>query len=146
MSEQEKMHEEERNQHEEMDEFERALTRALRRVEVRAETAAKFLAIAAEAKDHQRRTGRRWYTPESGGRVFVMPKPRVWMGGAIAAMLALGVFGAEQVHVRHERVVQAALAQQQFETAARITDQALEHAREQLARAGVLQDLGLRDE
>ena len=76
---------------------------------------------------------------------FATLRVRTWAGGAIAAMLALGVFGAEQAHVRHERE-QAALAQQQFETATRITDQALEHAREQLARAGVLQDLGLQEE
>jgi hypothetical protein len=73
-------------------------------------------------------------------RVLVMRKRmvqgRAWVGGAIAAVLVLGTFGAEQVHVRRERE-KAALATQQFEAAARITDQTLRQTREQLARAGV---------
>jgi hypothetical protein len=42
----------------------------------------------------------------------------------------------EQVHVRHERE-QAALATQQFETAMRVTDHALDQTRNQLQRAGI---------
>jgi hypothetical protein len=49
-------------------------------------------------------------------------------------MLLLIVFTGVQVHERHERRERA---EQQFETATRITDQALAQAREQLQRAGV---------
>ena len=67
-------------------------------------------------------------------KVFVMsPRTSTWVSGAIAAMLAIGIFTGERVHQRHERE----RAEQQFETATRITDQALAHAREQLQRAGV---------
>ncbi len=57
----------------------------------------------------------------------------------MAAMLALGVFVGEQVHVRHERE-QAAVATQQFEAAMRIENQALERTRMQLERAGIRLD------
>ena len=60
-----------------------------------------------------------------------------WMGGAIAAVLALGMFGAEQLHLRREKAEQAAAANQQFEAAVRVTDHALAQTREQLQRAGV---------
>jgi hypothetical protein len=117
------------------DPFELQLTQALRRVDAPEGFAARVMECTTSSAKvvtmHPR---------------FATLRVRTWTGGAIAAMLTLGVFGAEQAHVRHERVAQVALAQQQFETATRITDQALEHTREQLARAGVLQDLGLRDE
>lgn len=67
-------------------------------------------------------------------KVFALsPRTSTWVSGAIAAMLALGIFTGEQIHQRRERE----RANQQFETATRITDQALAHAREQLQRAGV---------
>jgi hypothetical protein len=116
----------------EPDAFELQVMQALRRVDAPEGFAARVMERAA--------------TPAVLSKMVVM-RPRfarmrvqTWAGGAIAAMLVLGVFGTEQVHVRHERTVRAALAQQQFETATRITDRALEHTREQLARAGVLQD------
>jgi hypothetical protein len=101
-------------------------------VEVRAETTAKFLALADEAE--RKRTHAR------GSRVFAIqwPQPweRSWMAGALAAMLVLGAVGGEELHQRHERA-QAALATQQFEAGVRVTDQALEQTRAQLAQAGV---------
>jgi hypothetical protein len=118
---------------EEMDEFERQLSRAMRRVEVRAETTAKFLSIAAAVKEEHERTGRRWIKPASGGRVLFMPRPRAWMGGAIAAVLVLGVLGGERVHQRRQQE----MAERQFETAIRVTDHALEQTQAQLQRAGV---------
>ena len=73
-------------------------------------------------------------TTASRRNVLVMsPRAGAWITGAIAAMLALGVFTGERVHQRHERE----RANQEFETATRITDQALAHTREQLQRAGV---------
>jgi hypothetical protein len=61
---------------------------------------------------------------------------RVWSGGAIAAALVAGVFAGQQVHERRERQ-KAELAEQQFETAMRITDQTLDQVRLQLQQAGV---------
>jgi hypothetical protein len=62
---------------------------------------------------------------------------QAWMGGAIAAVLALGMFGAEQLHQRRERAEEAAKADQQFAVAMQVTDHALETTREQLQRAGL---------
>jgi hypothetical protein len=61
---------------------------------------------------------------------------RLWASGAIAAALLVGVFAGDQLHARHQRE-RAQLAQQQFEAGVRITDDALEHTREQLAQAGI---------
>jgi hypothetical protein len=62
---------------------------------------------------------------------------QAWVGGAIAAVLALGMFGAVLLHQRRERAEQAAVATQQFEAAVRVTDRALAQTREQLQRAGL---------
>jgi hypothetical protein len=71
------------------------------------------------------------------GKLLTMPaRLRVWSGSAIAAALVVGVFAGQQVHERRERQ-KAELAQQQFETAMRITDQTLDQVRLQLAQAGV---------
>ena len=123
---------------ERMDEFEQSLARALKRVEVRADTAAKFMAIAAEAKQQHRETGKMWITPKTGGKLLFLPKPafRTWIGGAIAAALAVGVFVGEQVHQRAQERKQE-LAEQQFETAMRVTDHALDQTRARLERAGL---------
>ena len=124
-----------------MTEFEAALGRAMQRVEVRAETAAKFLALAEEAERGRVKAGGglRLVRLSNGGRVFAMPRLRIpqaraWMGGAIAAVLAMGVFAGAHIHEQHERRV---MAQQQFETAQRITDETLARTREQLERQGI---------
>ncbi len=118
-----------------MNEFERALQRALRPVNP-PETLARFLAIAAEAEEQRQRRGRwwLWWKPASGGRVLVLPRASApWMGGALAAAVVLAVVVGQQVHVRHER----ARATAEFETATRITEQTMQQTREQLMRAGV---------
>jgi hypothetical protein len=125
-----------------MKEFERALSRAMQRVEVRAETTATFLALAEEAERKRLHAGGgfRLIRLSNGGRVFAMPRippARAWMGGAIAAVLAVGVFAGAHIHTEHERKVQA---EQQFEAAERITDQALERTREQLRAQGIYLD------
>ena len=125
-----------------MQEFEQALARAMRRVEVRAETTAKFLALAEEAerKGVHAGGGLRLIKFSNGGRVFAMPRippARAWIGGAIAAVLVMGCFVGAHVHTEHERRAQA---EQQFETAERITDQTLAHTREQLQRQGIYLD------
>ena len=64
-----------------VDEFERALQRAMRRVNA-PETLAKFLATAVEAEEHRRRSGSGWFRPSRGGRVYVLPRPRRRVLGA----------------------------------------------------------------
>jgi len=113
-----------------MNQFDEQLTKAMRRVDA-PETLAKFLMAAAEAgaERHPPRRQRRRKWPWS--------VPAAWLRAAsfaTAALLLAGVITGERVHERHVREAQAT---QQFETATRITDQALQHAREQLARAGV---------
>lgn len=75
----------------------------------------------------------------AGKRAKVLPfrSWRLVAGGTIAACLVAGFFGAADIHQHREREHAAAMANQQFETATRITDEALEHTREQLRRAGV---------
>jgi hypothetical protein len=122
-----------------MKDFEQALGRAMRRVEVRAETTAKFLALAEEAEKSRTKAGGglQLVRLSNGGRVFAMPRipqARAWMGGAIAAVLAIGVFAGAHVHEQHERRV---VAQQQFETAERITDETLARTRAELEQRGI---------
>jgi hypothetical protein len=117
-------------------EFEAALQRALRPVAPPA-TLAKFLAAAAEAHEQQRRTGRCWLRPRSRsgswGLLYVTPWPRVWAGGALAALLLAGALFGEQAHRRHQREA----ADAEFATSMRITDEALARTRAQLLQAGV---------
>lgn len=121
-----------------MTDFEQALARSMRRVEVRAETTAKFLALADEAERKRVHAGGgfRLIKLSNGGRVFALPHAwtRTWLGGAIAAVLAMGVFVGTHVHEQHERRVEA---QKQFETAERITDETLARTRAELARQGI---------
>src|SRR5262249_24765878 len=122
-----------------MAEFEQALSRAMRRVEMRAETSAKFLALAEEAERKRVEAGGgfRLIKFSNGGKGFAMPRlpqARAWMGGAIAAVLAMGVFVGTHVHEKHEKRV---AAEQQFETAERITDEALARTRAELAERGI---------
>lgn len=106
-------------------ELEQELTQALRRVDAPAGFAERTMARVQPAAG----------TPR--GKLLTMPgRLRVWAGGAIAAALVAGAFAGQQVHERHERQ-KAALAEQQFETAMRITDQTLDHVRLQLQQAGV---------
>jgi hypothetical protein len=115
-------------------EFELKLSKAMRRVHA-PDDLAKFLMAATEvqAERHLPRSERkhRW--------AFFVPRPQAaaWMAGALAAVVVVGVFAGDHAYRQHERSVQAT---QQFETATRITDQALEHTREQLARAGISLD------
>jgi hypothetical protein len=131
-----------------MDGFERQLARALRRVDAPEEMLASVLSAAA-AEERSRTTPNRttqsrttrsriraWTLGSRGTGLWGLSRSNTWAAGALAAMLLLGAFTGEQVHARHQRE-QAQLAQQQFATALRVTDQALEQTREQLARAGL---------
>jgi hypothetical protein len=72
------------------------------------------------------------------GKVIAWPTVRAWVSGAVAAGVVAGLFAAETAveHRRaHERQVTQATAE--FQTAERITDHALEQAREQMAKAHV---------
>jgi hypothetical protein len=109
----------------ELDEFEQQLTQALCRVNAPEGFAARVLERATlPAKVAVMRP-----------RLAAL-RGRAWVGGAIAAMLALAVFVGDQAYVRHERE-RAALANQQFAMAMRVTDHALDQTRAQLERAGL---------
>lgn len=115
---------EEQNQPEEsFAELERQLTQALRPVGPPDGFADRIMARAQAS------------TPATA-KVIQMPlRRRAWASGAMAAALVVGVFGY-QSHARYERQ-QAEVAQQQFEAAMRITDQTMQHVRQQLQQAGV---------
>jgi hypothetical protein len=74
-------------------------------------------------------------------RFFASFEIPTWATGAVAAALIVGVLAVGQVHERHVRLQveaqQRAEADREFETASRITDRALDHARRQMARVGV---------
>ena len=104
--------------------FEHELTEAMRGVDPPAGFADRVIARVRVPEQTQ-------------AKVLRMPlRPRMWTSGAIAAALLAGALTGEQVHLRRERE-RAELAQQQFEAGMRITDEALQHAREQLESAGV---------
>jgi hypothetical protein len=109
------------------DAFELQLTRAMRRVDVPEGFAARVMDRAAAPEDVAQKVI--VIRPRSG-----LLRMQTWTGGAIAAVLVLGMFGAEQLHQRHERTV---MADQQFAVAVQVTDHALAQTREQLARAGL---------
>lgn len=115
--------------------FERALANSMRRVNAPA-SLAKFLEAAAQAEQECELPRHERTHP----RVFAFPNPRAlsnrsWLGGAIAAVLVLACFSAEGFHLKRERE-RSELAEQQFETAVRVTNHALDQTRGQLERAG----------
>ena len=121
--------------------FERELTHAMQRVNA-PESLERFLMIAAEAEAERERQNRRvlWFKPraeqEKRGRVLAFARPQAWMGGAIAAVLVLGTIGSvEAIHLQNVHRQQQAT--RQFAQSEQIRDRALEHAREQMERAGV---------
>jgi hypothetical protein len=110
-------------ENEKLAEFELQLARAMRRVDAPEGFADRIMersAIPAERVIVMRPRGR-------------LVRMQAWMGGAIAAALALGMFGAEQIHQRREQ----ARADQQFAVAMQATDHALDQTRAQLQRAGL---------
>lgn len=125
--------------------FERELKHAFVRVNA-PESLAKFLAIAAEAETARQASGRKllWFRPRINGReshhsVLAMPRMQNWFGGAIAAALVIGCFGAVSgIHIRNEH--RQAAAEREFAQSEQITDRALEHARQQMQKAGVSLD------
>jgi hypothetical protein len=110
----------------EPDEFEQQLTQALCHVDPPKGFAVRVLertAPPARAATMRRRMAKL--------------RGRAWIGGAIAAMLMLGVVVGDQVYVRHERE-QAVLANRQFAMAMRVTNRALDQTRAQLKQAGLM--------
>lgn len=107
--------------------FEASLRRAMQRVEVRAQLTQKLLALA---------DGPQLVQPAPRGKVLAFRRAPLWLGSAIAAMLVLGVFAGERIHQHREEQ----RAEQQFEAADRITNQALERVRQQVERAGITLD------
>jgi hypothetical protein len=113
-----------------MTEFELQLARAMSRVDAPEGFAARVMERAASPAEAEPKVI--VMRPRSG-----LLRMQAWAGGAIAAMLALGMFGAEQLHLRRERAEETARADQQFAVAVQVTDHALAQTREQLARAGL---------
>ncbi len=116
-----------------MSEFEKQLSKALRSVDA-PETLVESVMLQVDAESIAAPT---YVSKARHGAPSWWVMPRAWFGAAVfatASLLLVGVVGGERLHQRHMREAEAT---QQFETATRITDQALEHAREQLARAGV---------
>ena len=107
-------------------EFELQLARAMRRVDAPEGFAARVMERAASPVDVEQKV--LVMRPRSG-----LWRMQAWMGGAIAAVLAIGMYGAEVLHQRREQ----AKADQQFAVAMQVTDHALAQTREQLQRAGL---------
>ncbi len=122
--------------------FEAGLRRAMRRVEVRADLTGRLFALAAQAEQQRVAAGGgpRVVRLASGARVLAMPRrTAAWISSAIAAALVAGIFVGQHEYVRHEKRV---IAERQFETATRITNQALEQTRQQLQQQGIDLDGG----
>jgi hypothetical protein len=118
--------------------FERSLKDALRRVDAPPDFTLQVLkkagGAAAQLVETPTETQAVWKLERPKARAsFAWMHVRWWAGGALAAVLAIGVFAGE--HIRRER--EREVANQQFEAATQIENQALEHAREQLREAGV---------
>ena len=103
-------------------EFELQLARAMRHVDAPDGFAARVMDMAEETQAVV------VMGPRNG-----LWRMQAWMGGAIAAVLAIGMYGAEVLHQRREQ----AKADQQFAVAMQATDHALAQTREQLQRAGL---------
>jgi hypothetical protein len=104
-------------------EFDEVLAKAMRRLDAPERFAAKVMELAT-------------VPAKPKGRLLVMPRVQAWMGGAIAAALVLGTLITARVHVVRQQE-QAALTERQFETAMRVTNQALDRTQLQLQRAGL---------
>ena len=107
-------------------EFELQLARAMRRVDAPEGFAVRVMDRAASPVEVEQKV--LVIRPRSG-----LWRLQAWMGGALAAVLALGMYGAEVLHQRREQ----AKADQQFAVAVQATDHALAQTREQLQRAGL---------
>jgi hypothetical protein len=117
-------------------EFELQLARAMRRVDAPEGFAARVVARAESSDTASSHVSKA--RPGAPGVVVMRPRSglwrlQAWMGGALAAVLALGMYGAEVLHQRREQ----AKADQQFAVAMQVTDHALTQTREQLQRAGL---------
>lgn len=118
--------------------FERELQAALQRVEAPEAMLSRILQAAQESSGKAAPAAAAQsrvlsFEARSTRPLLSSTRWKSWMGGAVAAVLAIGVFTAEGVHRHRERVQ----AEQQFAEAQAITERTLEHAREQLERAGV---------
>ena len=107
-------------------EFELQLARAMRRVDAPEGFAARVMERSTSPADVEQKV--LVIRPRSG-----LWRMQAWMGGAIAAVLAIGMYGAEVLHQRREQ----AKADEQFAVAVQATDHALAQTREQLQRAGL---------
>jgi hypothetical protein len=115
-----------------MSEFEELLTKKMGRVDAPKDFAARVMARAE---------GKVVAMPNPGLAKVLMTRPKAWWGGAIAAVLVLGVLGGEHVHkeraAKQEMEAKRVQAEREFDTATRITDETMERMREKLAKRGV---------
>ena len=107
------------------EEFDVTLAKALERVNAPEGFATKVMAEAGRAE-----------TKGPHAKVLMFPKAPMWLSGAIAAVLVMGVVVGERVHVEHQRQ-EVAMTQQKFDEGLRATNHALDQTREQLAKAGL---------
>jgi cysteinyl-tRNA synthetase len=131
-------HEEKMGQDEKLNAFELQLANAMKRVDAPKTLGdSVMLAIAQE----QRATASVAAAPSLLMRLFAFLEFPSWVMGAVAAALVVGALIAGQVHEKRQHQLiearQRVEADREFETADRITDRALDHVREQLAKAGV---------
>ena len=113
--------------------LEAALTDALRPIEPPRGFTERVLAAAAVPRDEPQSVSK-----PVGAKVLPFRSWRLAVTGALAASVLAGSFVAVDIRGRHVR--EQAKANRQFETATRITDEALAHTREQLERAGVFKE------
>jgi len=121
---------------EEMDEFDVELGLAMKYVDAPEGFAERVMASAVPTHDDKTVMN----GPPRAGKLLAFPRRQVWATGAIAAALIVGAFSVSEVHERREQArveAKRVEAEREFETASQIEDKTLEHAREQLARAGV---------
>ncbi len=114
-----------RTEREQESALERDLTAALRHTDAPAGFADRVMARA---------------TPPKRATMLAFPRWRTAVSGAMAASVIAATFLAGTFQHRREQARERATANQQFETATRITDQTLAHTREQLERAGIFRE------
>ena len=117
--------------------LDRDLSSALRPVDPPDGFAERVLARAMAGDGNKATFARR----SLGAKLLPWPVQSRWLGGAVAAALIAGLFaGGTTFAHRREQEHRAATATAQFDTAERVTDEALAHTRAQLERAGVFRD------
>lgn len=123
------------NEHEELTPRDRAFEQQLQQAMSRVNAPASLEVALMNMAEAETERENRQKAEHKRSRILAFPRMRLWYGGAVAAVLAVGVVSLEGVHVHRER--ERAVATQQFEEAQQITDRTLEETRERLASKGI---------